>query len=189
MRGCRCHACIDLTPIVCVECGKTVLVLDRKVRGRGQRFCSRTCANRWNAREARRTRPAPNRPLCACGCGKMIGKQAKLYRQGHNPQPRRVGLRGPSNPNWSGGPKRPVLSMEHRAWRERIFARDNWTCVLCGRRSREGDSVKLQAHHIVPVSVDATLAYVDSNGMTLCVECHRDHHWGVDRNRRLSESA
>jgi len=48
---------------------------------------------------------------------------------------------------------------------------------------RRGDRVELQAHHVVPVSSDLSLAFDLANGMTLCVECHRDHHWGVNRKK------
>ena len=64
-----------------------------------------------------------------------------------------------------------------------MFERDTWTCVLCGRMRRPGDRVELQAHHIVPVSSDPSLAFDLENGMTLCVECHRDHHWGANRKK------
>lgn len=170
----------------CAECGRTVEVPFSKVADRGQRFCSRACANRFNGRVAKdkAAQAAPLRPLCACGCGQRIGKQATKYRSGHNPTVPPPPRRGPANHRWNGGPKRPQLSLEHREWRERVFARDNWTCLMCGRRSRPGQYVVLNAHHIVPVSVDPQLAYVLSNGMTLCRECHADHHWGVDRKRR-----
>lgn len=182
---CACAACTAIVFITCLECGKRAPVLEKKVRSRGQRFCSRTCANRWNARRRKAVRPEPiPRPLCACGCGLRIGKQAKKYRSGHNPPGPKKRLYGADNPRWSGGPKRPHLSREHRIWRELVFKRDDWTCVMCGRRSRAGDAVVLQAHHIVPVSVDPARAYDVSNGVTLCVECHRSHHWGVNRRRR-----
>ena len=110
-------------------------------------------------------------------------KQAKLYRSGHNPSVPPPPRRGPANHRWTGGPKRPHLSAQHREWRQRVFERDNWTCVMCGRVRRAGDRVELQAHHVVPVSSDPSLALDLANGMTLCVECHRDHHWGVNRKK------
>ena len=169
-------------PLSCGECGLITLVPWKKIRDRGQRFCSRVCANRVNGRR-KKLEYDRRRPLCACGCGLRIGKQAKLYRSGHNPSVPPPPRRGPANHRWSGGPKRPHLSEQHRRWRQRIFERDNWTCVMCGRMRRAGDRVELQAHHVVPVSSDASLALDLANGMTLCVECHRDHHWGVNRKK------
>ena len=55
-----------------------------------------------------------------------------------------------------------------KKWRESIFRRDNFTCLHCGKRGG-----KLHPHHIIPLAVNKKLAYSVSNGMTLCVDCHR----------------
>jgi hypothetical protein len=41
-------------------------------------------------------------------------------------------------------------SASYKAWREAVFARDNWTCVLCGARCVKGKKVILHADHIQP---------------------------------------
>lgn len=58
-------------------------------------------------------------------------------------------------------------SAEDREWRDAVFARDGFRCVLCGSRGR------LQADHIKPYSSHPELRHDMANGRTLCVPCHR----------------
>ena len=57
--------------------------------------------------------------------------------------------------------------IEYRLWREAVFKRDDWTCVLC-----ESRGVKIHADHIKPYAQFPELRYNQSNGRTLCVPCH-----------------
>jgi hypothetical protein len=114
----------------------------------------------------------------------LIGSQATRYVSGHNPSTPPAARKGSANWRWSGGPKRPQLSPEHRVWRHEVFTRDNYTCQNCGARSGAGNAVYLQAHHIRRVADDPFSAYDVDNGKTLCLDCHRNHHWGADRKRR-----
>ena len=54
-------------------------------------------------------------------------------------------------------------------WSAAIKARD-CRCLTCGAETA------LVAHHIKPKSKYPELKYDLDNGMTLCVDCHRDHH-------------
>ena len=64
-------------------------------------------------------------------------------------------------------------SVEMKLWREAIFKRDNWACILCRARSRKGKTVILNADHIKPFAYYPKLRFEINNGRTLCVECHR----------------
>lgn len=57
-----------------------------------------------------------------------------------------------------------------QAFRDAVFARDDYTCRMCGARG-----VKLDAHHITPREVFLNGGYVLENGITLCDQeggCH-----------------
>lgn len=72
----------------------------------------------------------------------------------------------------------------YRQWRADVYTRDNFTCVLCGKRGGE-----LNADHFPKMFVEVLREYniktYDeaisceelwslNNGRTLCVLCHRD---------------
>jgi hypothetical protein len=54
-------------------------------------------------------------------------------------------------------------------WSAAIKARD-CRCLTCGA------TTALVAHHVKPKSQYPELKYDLDNGVTLCVDCHRDHH-------------
>lgn len=62
-------------------------------------------------------------------------------------------------------------SAEFRDWRETIFKRDNYTCVLCESRGSY-----LHPHHIYSFSKFPKLRLDTNNGVTLCKDCHYQVH-------------
>src|SRR3990167_10951031 len=74
---------------------------------------------------------------------------------------------------WKGGISKTNLliraSIEYKLWRESVFKRDNYTCVLCG----ESPSGKLNADHIKPFALYPELRFALDNGRTLCIDCHK----------------
>ncbi len=77
--------------------------------------------------------------------------------------------------NWQGGKTSLHESIrkshEYKLWREAVFARDNYTCIFCGKK--EEVSGRLNADHIKPFSLFPELRFAIDNGRTLCVPCHR----------------
>ena len=63
------------------------------------------------------------------------------------------------------------------AFRAAVFARDRFTCRVCGRVWAEGDGDpalhRINAHHITDRSAMPAGGYVADNGVTVCEEpCH-----------------
>ena len=105
---------------------------------------------------------------------------------------------GKNNINWKGGISK-VDKMCRRLpayieWRNLVFARDNWTCQICGGNKY------VTAHHIIGFSkilkdnnitntseaIDCDILWDISNGKTLCEKCHKetDNYRGRGRNKR-----
>lgn len=59
-------------------------------------------------------------------------------------------------------------SAQEREWRQRVFARDDWTCQECGERGG-----RLNADHIKQYSLYPAQRFDVNNGRTLCESCHR----------------
>lgn len=82
---------------------------------------------------------------------------------------------GQKSPSWKGEKAiTPILkrirnSALYKLWRETVFKRDNWTCVLCKKRGEE-----LNADHIKPFSLFPELRFAIDNGRTLCIYCHKN---------------
>lgn len=84
---------------------------------------------------------------------------------------------GPRNNNWKGGTTKEAQRIKgtskYREWREFVFRRDNFTCRVCGKRNGSH-----HPHHILPFAKYEELRLDVSNGVTLCVGCHKYLHSG-----------
>lgn len=65
------------------------------------------------------------------------------------------------------------MSKEYKEWRKKVFERDNYTCVDCGKRSSKKEWLIIQADHIKPFAFFPELRFELSNGRTLCRDCHK----------------
>lgn len=57
--------------------------------------------------------------------------------------------------------------------RQMVFERDNWTCQICGRTSKE---VQLHCHHMDPVAQNPMFQNDIDSCITLCKDCHKMVH-------------
>lgn len=78
--------------------------------------------------------------------------------------------RGPDHPNWI--PDRSKVKFRPRyemtSWKRAVFERDNFICQKCGQRGG-----RLQAHHNLPYASFPEQRWDVANGVTLCVDCHK----------------
>lgn len=90
----------------------------------------------------------------------------------------RFAFTGNRNPLWKGGIsewKDTVKSkLEYKNWRMEVYRRDHFTCRVCGFRSKGSRRVDIHAHHIIPMRDDESKWFDVSNGITLCVNHHRE---------------
>ena len=89
-----------------------------------------------------------------------VKQRQETHRARAKGKPRRVDVR-----------PRQGISFEYNEWRKAVFKRDDYTCQRCGKRGG-----RLQAHHIKAWAKYPDLRYDVANGITYCVECHKQHH-------------
>jgi hypothetical protein len=96
--------------------------------------------------------------------------------------------RGSESHFWKGGitslNESIRKSLEYRKWRESVFERDNYQCVLGGKEHGS----ELRADHIKPFALYPDLRFVLENGRTLCESCHRKTDtYGFKTNSKIIE--
>jgi len=62
-------------------------------------------------------------------------------------------------------------SPKDRAWRKKVFERDDYTCQYCLERGG-----RLHSHHIKSYKDFSKLRHILNNGLTLCEKCHYKLH-------------
>lgn len=60
----------------------------------------------------------------------------------------------------------------NRTLRMLVLKRDNYRCVICGRRAKDHIDVELHVHHLIPWRMDGPTA--EENLVTLCGTATRD---------------
>ena len=93
-------------------------------------------------------------------------------------------IQGENNPNWKGGVTRINekirKSLEYKKWRTAVFARDKYTCQVCG----DDSGGNLEADHIKQFAHYRELRFDINNGRTLCHECHSKTETYLSRGRK-----
>ena len=69
-------------------------------------------------------------------------------------------------------------TFEYKIWRKAVFARDNYTCLICGKVGG-----LLNAHHIRSYAKYPSLRHDVTNGVTLCNSCHYLEHSNNTKNK------
>lgn len=198
--------------VACKQCG----ILVRKKRCHLQKqlhaFCSVQCGATWR-REWLIQHPEERAKISIRMTGKKQSEETIRKRVAKNKGRKRTeemkalmrknAPREEQSHSWKGG-KSPLNYRLRRSswmkdWRNAVFARDNWTCVDCG--SRGGI---LNAHHLVPFKDITDYIFTKtrdfeeiikwpglwdiSNGVTLCVGCHRMRHFcGLSTVKNIKE--
>jgi len=173
--------------VICLQCGRAFYAPPSKKR----RFCSQKCFMSSPAqKEVMRIRMQQRWADGEFKDFKWPGPSAE-YRECCRARFRK--LTGNRNHMWKGGiskVKNQVRKMpEYKKWRNSIFERDNYTCLLCGGRSKKGCHQDINADHhpiafakiIAENNIEnirnasvCTLLWDINNGRTLCLNCHKD---------------
>lgn len=120
----------------------------------------------------------------SCGClksevlreGRQCGIQWSKSHEGRRVMSlRNSQLLGEKSLNWKDGKDEENIrlrkSQQAKEWRLQVFERDEYLCTECKTKGK-----KLNAHHIKPWSIFPEFRYDLNNGLTVCVDCHRNLH-------------
>ena len=88
-------------------------------------------------------------------------------------------LVGDKNNFWVDGRNRNSLDRNNsqlKTWRKQVWARDDYTCIMCKHRDFQNKGKSINAHHFEGYLESDELRYNVSNGITLCLKCHIRFH-------------
>ena len=159
----------------CEVCGKESYYKPSAYKKRQHYFCSRDCHHKGQEK----------RVAMVCGtCGKVYSRPEstvkwQAIRGNHKDYCSKacygISLKakfaGEKSPHWRGGTSRAYKygynGPEYKAWRERVFKRDSYTCQYCGKKGGY-----IEPHHIFSFSSFPEFRFFTHNGITLCKSCH-----------------
>lgn len=99
---------------------------------------------------------------------------------------------GDKNPKWNLNKTDEERKVERKypeytAFVRRVLVRDNYTCQCCGKKSSED----LEVHHLDGYDWCVEKRIDDTNGITLCEDCHSNFHchygWGGNTKKQFEE--
>lgn len=166
--------------VTCEQCKSQIVRQHAKVKVKN--FCNRSCRSRYtmlNASMSHRTKMRSHASL------RFASDKEFGFKKGHtgflSPDHYNrlsVLLSGARNYAWRGGitPENKHIrnSLEYKNWRTSVFKRDDYQCQMPGCL---GKTNKINANHILKFSDYPDRRLEISNGITLCVDCHRHIHF------------
>lgn len=115
-----------------------------------------------------------------CSCGNITFINFNDFRNGHRCM--KCGSKkrsGEKNGNWNpemtnedrNEKKQWDRGNERKIWIKSVFQRDKYLCQVCHRRKPH-----LNVHHILNWKTHKELRTTINNGITMCVDCHKEFH-------------
>lgn len=189
---------------ICQLCGQVFYKHRYRLEESKYKLCSKECWKKWasiHISGKNHHQYVESVKIICVECGKEFFKKPSYLKNGRkycSNECRHIGrskLTGDKSYNWRGGKSSAYhivrTSKEYLLWRDTVFKRDKYTCQKCGD-SRGGN---LAAHHIkrfsfilddikqkfpllsiTDVSRSSKELWDISNGITLCVPCHKLEH-------------
>lgn len=150
----------------CLFCGEDFETETHRVKRGEGKYCSHSCSFKMNHKIkpiTGKSNPNWKGNLTKCkGCKKyfhipkcqekFIKYCSKECRSKHRISPLNYLIRS---------------SKDYKQWRTKVFERDNYTCQECGKKGN------LQVHHIKKFSKFKEHRFDLTNGLTLCLDCHK----------------
>lgn len=177
----QCHAKSRINNVntKCSFCNKDISL--KKSRITKHNFCNAECMKKffvkenhmgWIGGEIKIKCLICNKEFTACNA-RVSNGNGRFCSQKCYGKWRKENIVGDKCSSWRGGTTAQShierTTVDYVEWRKKVFERDNYICKKCGI---SGSKSYLNAHHVIPFSVDKSLMYDVTNGITLCKKCH-----------------
>lgn len=128
----------------------------RSTNGHKIWLCQCDCGNETEVTTGR----LKNGTTKSCGCLKhyYTGERNPMYNPDKTDEERMLG-------------RYIIGGMSATKWRKEVFNRDNYTCLICNQYGGA-----LNAHHLDGWGWCKERRFDITNGVTLCVSCHKNYH-------------
>lgn len=172
------HSCIQCRSIfnnhnkITKFCSHKCFSDSRKIERKGKCL---DCENIFEQRQPNGS--ARIRLFCDSSCAMRYRMKLKpsRYWLGKKRPDLSIKYRGSGGSGWKGGvsTKNEIArhSVEFRIWRKSVFERDNYTCQKCKKKGGY-----LHPHHVQNFSEHIAIRFVIDNGITFCVQHHKEFH-------------
>lgn len=136
-----------------------------KDKGRSNWVCKCDCGNTHIVN----TSSLNGRHTQSCGCIQKEGARERFSGSNHH------SFRPDFTPEDRLKKRRYVLGMDNE-FRNNVFIRDNYSCVICNSKNGEGKRIVFNAHHLDGWNWCREKRFDIDNMVTLCVGCHKKFH-------------
>jgi len=181
---------------ICNACGKVFERIPSELKKYENVYCSRKCFESVGLKQIFLNNIVEKIEIPCAYCGKKIELLESQTKDKQNiycsKECKNQGYgklhSGENSPRWN-----PDLTEEERRerrktpeytdWRNTVYERDNYTCQCCG----DNTGGNLNAHHLESHNINKELRIDINNGITLCVDCHKEFHsiYGYGNNNKF----
>lgn len=150
--------------VFCDYCGKPKMVIKSQIEKQKHFFCNTEHRGLY-MRGSNNVKWVEDKHTCI-DCGKIRDwtkmKRCKVCATKY--------FRGVNHKNYKNGESllKREYNYNYKVFREDVLKRDWYTCQECGYKGK-----KIEVHHIITVKKDKSKMLDVSNGITLCVSCHK----------------
>lgn len=153
----------------CKYCGIDFQI--KKSRKKTSKYCSGSCRSKGMSRKF-----GPEHHSWKGGCNCCIDCGVELQTWNKNAKRccncYHIHQSGENSRFWRGGisytDNKIVSDRKYKKWRMCVLIRDDYICQICGQRGG-----KLEVHHIKRRKDSPEKTLDETNGITLCQDCHR----------------